>query len=176
MPWRVEGWAGRAVNGWQWSGIASFSSGIPFTPIIVPDLDLDGTDDNEQRPNVRPGYTGQLVKGKPEQWFDPGAFQSIERGTRGNLGRNTIPGPGLASVDLGLSRQFSLPRWEGASLQFRVEGFNVLNRANFATPPRTSLEIFTEAGATARPLPNTGRITSTATPSRQLQFALRLSF
>jgi hypothetical protein len=173
---RWNGVAGLLWNDWQWSGIASFSTGIPFTPILIADLDGDGTDDNEQRPNVRPGYTGRPVSGRPEQWFDPRAFQSIERGTRGNLGRNTIGGPGLATVDVGLSRKFAVPRWEGAALQVRVEGFNVLNRANFATPPRTSLEIFTEAGANAAPLPNVGRITSTATPARQFQFALRLSF
>lgn len=165
LPWKL-----------QWSSILTLTSGIPFTPIIVADLDQDGTDDNEQRPNLRAGASNNPVLGKPEQWFDPSAFQSIERGTRGNLGRNTIVGPGLAMLDFGLTRSFAPRRWERARIQIRAEVFNALNRANFASPPRSNLEIFSEAGASATPLPTVGRINSTSTSARQSQLALRLVF
>lgn len=175
LPWRTQR-ARALTQGWQVSGIVSLAGGIPFTPIIVPDLDQDGTDDNEQRPNLKPGWSNNPVLGRPEQWFNPDAFTSLAAGTRGNLGRNTIVGPGLAAVDLGAAKSFAVPRWETGRLQFRVEAFNLFNRANFATPPRTNLEIFSQAGAAARALPNAGRITSTSTTARQIQLALRLVF
>lgn len=173
LTWDLPGRYGR---GWQVNNIVTFTSGIPFTPIIIADLDRDGTDDNEQRPNLRPGASNNPVLGRPEQWFDPAAFTSIEAGARGNLGRNTIMGPGLAMVDLSLAKTFSLPRWDRAQLQLRIETFNALNRANFSSPTRANLEIFTEAGPAAAALPTVGRITSTSTTARQSQLALRLVF
>lgn len=175
VPWRSRR-AGLLINGWQLNGIVTLSGGIPFTPIITADLDRDGTDDNEQRPNLRPGGSKNPRLGRPEQWFDPGAFYSIESGTRGNLGRNTIVGPGLAAVDLGLVKSFLLRPDDRLRLQFRMEAFNLLNRANFATPPRSHLEIFSAPGVGALPLASAGRITSTSTPARQLQLALRMVF
>ncbi len=164
------------VNGWQLNSIVTLTSGNPFTPIITVDLDRDGTDDNEQRPNLRPGASPNPVLGRPEQWFDPGAFYSISAGERGNLGRNTIIGPGLATVDLGAVKTFRFTRRDGLQLQFRAEAFNLFNRANFNTPPRAHLEVFAQPGFGAQPLPEAGRIISTSTPARQLQFALRAIF
>ncbi len=167
----------RVIGGWQLNGIVTLSSGTPFTPIIINDLDADGTDDNEQRPNLKPGQSNNPVLGNVEQWFDPTAFESLAPGTRGNLGRNTIIGPGLATFDLAFLKSFKPAGLsEKLNLQFRAEFFNLLNRANFSVPARSNLEIFSEAGADAEPLPNVGRITSTSTSSRQIQFALRLSF
>lgn len=168
-PWR-------RARGWQLNGIATFTSGIPFTPIIVPDLDQDGSDDNEQRPNLKPGASKNPVLGRPEQWFDPSGFESIARGTRGNLGRNTITGPGVAMLDWSVARTFVLPKWERLRLQLRAESFNLMNRTNFASPSRANLEIFNEAGPAAKPLASVGRLTSTVTTARQTQLALRLSF
>jgi hypothetical protein len=173
----LSGAAEKLIAGWQLNGIASFSSGIPFTPIIINDLDQDGTDDNEQRPNLKPGRSNNPTTGRVEQWFDPSAFESILPGTRGNLGRNTITGPGLAVFDFSVAKNFALASInENLNVQFRAEFFNLFNRANFSTPPRSNLEIFTDAGVDAAPLPNAGRITSTATTSRQIQLALRISF
>lgn len=167
----------RLLGGWQVSGILTLTSGIPFTPFIVSDIDGDGTDDNEQRPNLKPGSSNNPVLGRVEQWFDPSAFESLPAGTRGNLGRNTITGPGLATFDMSLAKNIKVQSLsEKLNFQFRAEFFNLLNRANFSVPARSNLEIFTTAGSSAKPLPNVGRITSTTTSSRQLQFALRISF
>ncbi len=172
-----DNWLRKFFGGWQMSGIITLSSGIPFTPIIVSDIDNDGTDDNEQRPNLKSGSSNNPVTGRVEQWFDPSAFESLPAGTRGNLGRNTIIGPGLATVDFSLAKKITVASLsEKLNFQFRAEVFNLLNRANFSIPARSNLEIFATAGADAKPLPNVGRITSTATTSRQLQFALRMSF
>ncbi len=166
--------AAKLFGGWQVNGIVTLSSGIPFTPIIINDVDGDGTDDNEQRPNLKAGRSNNPVTGRVEHWFDPSAFESIAAGTRGNLGRNTITGPALATFDFSTAKMMKLS--EKTNLQFRAEFFNLFNRANFANPARSNLEIFNVAGANAKPLPDVGRITSTTTTSRQIQLALRLSF
>ena len=126
------------VNGWQLNSIVTLTSGNPFTPIITVDLDRDGTDDNEQRPNLRPGASPNPVLGRPEQWFDPGAFYSISAGERGNLGRNTIIGPGLATVDLGAVRPSGSPPGRSPA-PVRAEAFNLLiARISTLRPARAS--------------------------------------
>jgi hypothetical protein len=61
----------------------------------------------------------------------------------------------------------------GGQVQFRFEVFNVLNRANFATPDRT---VFAAAAANEAPLATAGRITRTITSARQLQFGVKVLF
>ena len=91
-------------------------------------------------------------------------------GNFGTAPRRFFHGPGLNNWNLALHKD-TLIR-EGMTLQIRAEFFNLLNRANFSPPNRT---VFAGTGA-AVPLPTAGQITSTATPARQIQFALRLLF
>ena len=65
----------------------------------------------------------------------PAAFRAAAAGTTGNLGRNAIYGPGFASIDPSLFKDFKI--LERLKAQFRVEVFNVLNRANLANPTTT---------------------------------------
>lgn len=89
-------------------------------------------------------------------------------GYLGNLGRNTIIGPGLISFDAVFGRRFALPH--GAGLEMRIEGFNLFNRANFANP--SQIVVFDASG----PVRSAGRITSTVTTSRQVQFGIKATF
>ena len=57
------------------------------------------------------------------------------------------------------------------SLQFRIEAFNAFNWVNFGLPDASALF---NADGTRRP--GAGRITSTATPARQVQVGLKLTF
>ncbi|HEV2705676.1 MAG TPA: carboxypeptidase regulatory-like domain-containing protein [Pyrinomonadaceae bacterium] len=82
------------------------------------------------------------------------------------VGRNAGRGFDYASLDLRLSRRFSLT--ERVRLELLAEGFNVLNRANFQLPNN----VF---GTGATPLASFGRPNAAADP-RQLQFGLRLDF
>ncbi len=92
---------------------------------------------------------------------------------RGNAGRNIIPGPGLINLDFSIFKNNPIRRIsETFNVQFRTEIFNILNRANFADPPvPNGTDIFDSAGD-----PNAagGLLKSTTTPSRQIQFALKL--
>ena len=164
---------GRALlEGWQVSGIFTALSGIPVTPIFTFDQDRDATTDNEQRPDLAPGVN-KVPGVSSTQLFDPNVFLLPPVGRRGNLGRNTIIGPALVTFDPSVTKSFYVDSRHGKSVQLRVEAFNVFNRANFAVPSVANLTVFnspTERNSTA------GQITSTSTPGRQLQFALRVVF
>ena len=119
-------------------------------------------------PNLRAGASNNPVVGKVEQWFDPTAFELPAAGFYGNLGRNTVIGPGLVNVNMSIVKTFR-PR-EQHALAFRTEFFNLFNRANFGLPNRVA---FTSTGGYAA---NAGVIQSLATSSRQIQLGLRYSF
>ena len=154
--------------GFQVSGIFIAQSGIPVSPIYTFDNDRDATTDNEQRPNWAPGVSG-TTRVSDTQLFDPASFVLPPVGSRGNVGRNVIDGPGLVSFDPALVKSFGSKR----SAQLRLEMFNAFNRVNLSIPSVANLTVFnspTERNATA------GQITSTSTPARQVQLALRVLF
>src|SRR5437870_780176 len=70
--------------------------------------------------------------GGPSLFFDPCVFSVPDAGTLDNLGRNTLIGPSVFSIDLSLQREISLRN--SSRLQFRAEFFNVTNHPNFRTP------------------------------------------
>ena len=160
------------VEGWQVNGILTAETGIPVSPIFTFDQDRDASTDNEQRPNLAPGVTS-IPRVSRLQLFDPNLFVLPAVGSRGTLGRNTIGGPGLWTFDPSVTKNFYLSADHTRSIQFRTEIFNAFNHANFAIPDVSNLTIFNSA--TARN-PTAGQITKTSTPSRQIQFALRLIF
>lgn len=186
--WRIpfaknlDGVAGALLNNWQLSGIAQARSGNPLTvfvqrnrsrsqwsPSLGPGIGFD-------RASIAPGYTYKTaVTGNPDQYFDPNAFVLQPAGTLGNTGRGAFIGPNLRTFDLSAMKniRFASPLGENTNLQFRVEAFNLFNRANFAPP---SLTVFAGATDNERPLTTFGRIRSTVTASRQIQLGVRLQF
>jgi hypothetical protein len=161
---RVES---KFVSGWQFNGIGTFLSGFPFTPLIGSSRSGDGDTRNPDRPSINSSFTGPIVTGNPNQWFNPAAFVLPTPGTYGNLGRETLSGPGLADVDLSLFKNTGIT--EKTNLQFRAEFFNILNRSNYG-PPNTT--VFS-SGAVS---PSAGLITTIATFPRQIQLGLKLIF
>jgi hypothetical protein len=90
---------------------------------------------------------------------------------RGNLGRNVLIGPGLSKLDFSVFKNNHVRRIsENFNAQFRAEFFNILNRANFASPT-DNLAVFDQNG---QPIQSAGLLTSTQTTSRQIQVALKL--
>ena len=169
----VGGFSGSLIGGWSLSSIITAQTGFPFTPQLSYNPSNNGDTRNPVRPFLNPNFSGRVILGKPEQWFDPNAFLAppATGGFYGNVGRNTYLGPGLATWDFSVLKDTRLR--ERLNLQFRAEIFNLLNRANFNTP---NLIVFTPPTA-ANPsgLSGTaGAITSTSTTSRQIQFALKL--
>jgi hypothetical protein len=163
----LTGWRNALVSGWSVTSLVTLQSGFPFTPQLSYNPSNNGDTRNPVRPFVNPSFTGPAILGKPNQWYDPNAFLQPppNSGFYGNLGRDTLTGPGLATWDFSALKETSLH--ERMSLQFRAEIFNLLNRANFNTP---NLIVFTPSGVSG----TAGAISSTSTTARQFQFGLKL--
>jgi len=159
--------AEQLAGGWSVNSVLTAQSGFPFTPQLSYNPTNNGDTRNPVRPFVNPAFTGPVITGSPAQWFNPAAFLQPppNSGFYGNLRRDTLTGPGLATWDMSFLKDTSIQ--ERLTLQFRAELFNLLNRANFSTP---NLIVFTPTGLSG----TAGAITSTSTSSRQAQFALKL--
>ena len=162
-----HGLSQKLISGWTVSGVETMQSGLPFTPQLGFNPTNNGDSRNPIRPSWNPAFSGPIVLGGPNQYFNPNAFILPPTGTYGNVGRDVLYGPGLATTDLSLAKNTSIS--EKLRLQFRAEFFNVFNRANFGSP---NAVVFGSASAT--PSPTAGVITSTSTTSRQIQFGLKL--
>ncbi len=159
-----EAWERVLSRGWRFSTIYQAQTGFPFTVSVFGDTANAGTilGDNP----VRANYTGQPVfpsgTRTADRWLNPTAFATPPAFTFGNLGRNTVYGPGLQLLDIAVARSFALT--EKVSFQFRGELYNSLNRTNLGTPNR-----FVNT-------PQFGTITEAATPGREIQLSARFSF
>jgi hypothetical protein len=164
-----DGWRHKVLGGWTTSAIVTLQSGLPFTPQLGYNPTGNGDSRNPIRPSVNPNFSGPVILGGPNQYFNPNAFIAPATGTYGNLGRDTLIGPGLRTVDFSATKKTAIT--ERLVLQFRAELFNIFNSVNFSTP---NALVFTSA-ATA-PASTAGVITATSSTSRQIQFGLKLLF
>ena len=135
FTYNLPAWGtGRLGDGWQVNTIATFQSGTPFT--ITTGTDASGTGVRSDRPNlIGDPYAGVVQPTTTPlslQYFNPAAFASAAAGTFGNLGRNALYGPGFKSVDLSVFKTTKLSG--GASVQLRLEVFNLFNAINWANP------------------------------------------
>jgi len=160
-------WGNGAVSGWSVNSLVVLQAGFPFTPQLSYNPSNNGDTRNPVRPFINPNFHGSAIIGKPSQWFNPSAFLQppANSGFYGNLGRDTLTGPGLATWDFSAVKDTALH--ERLSLQFRAEIFNILDRANFNTP---NLIVFTPTGVSG----TAGAISSTSTTARQVQFGVKL--
>ena len=159
-----SGFVHTVSKGWRLSAIYQAQSGFPFTISVFGDTANAGTLLGENP--IRANYTGLPVFDEnsrtADRWFNPAAFATPPAFTFGNVGRNTVYGPGRQTLDLALQREFSMS--ETVKLQVRAEAFNALNHANLGTPNR-----FVNT-------PQFGTITEAATPGREIQLGIRVSF
>jgi len=175
----AAGWQKAAFSGWQLAGIANVRSGGPLTAFVSGNRSRSGWFPSlgpglgQDRPSLAQGFTHEsAVLGNPNQWFNPAAFVLAPVGQLGTLGRGTFIGPNLRTFDLSLLKNFALTKWnEQARLQFRVESFNLFNRANFGVPNLLALSATTNG-----PIGTFGVIRNTITTARQIQLGLRLQF
>jgi outer membrane receptor protein involved in Fe transport len=162
------------AGGWQFGGVFEASSGVPFFMNLGGDPSGQNNSDPFDVPNRLggPGCSSLVNPGNPTNYvrLQCLAFPNPVN-IRGNLGRNTMIGPGLVNTDLSIIKNFPVKRIsETFNFQFRTEFFNAFNRVNFA-PPLDNLTAFDGSG---NPVPGAGQIDSTQTPSRQIQFGLKV--
>jgi Carboxypeptidase regulatory-like domain/TonB dependent receptor-like, beta-barrel/TonB-dependent Receptor Plug Domain len=209
----VSGFAGGFLSGWQLGGIFSASDGDPFTPLLAGDpyglnsSDAFGYPDRLTGPGcasaINPGNIANYVKLQCFQIPPVVTVNGVNYIRGGNVGRNVLRGPGLASLDFSLVKNTYVRRIsETFNIQFRAEAFNILNRANFNPPAAGSgnFVLFDSTtlaqGIIAAPgptgpctsgasgnsgpsgcIPGTGALSGadeTSTTSRQLQFAIKI--
>jgi len=157
-------WTRLLTENWTFSTIYQVQSGMPFTISVFGDTANSGTVLGENP--IRANATGQPIFGPgtetADMWFNPAAFATPPAFTYGDVGRNSVYGPRLQTMDIALQRAFRLT--ERFALQLRGEAFNALNKVNLGTPNR-----FVNT-------PQFGTITMAMTPGRELQVSARLSF
>jgi hypothetical protein len=173
LPWAEQH---MLLGGWQLNGIVTLRSGVPVTPALGgTNWSRSGSTAGEDRPSLRSGVNpDDLIRGDVDQYFDPTGYVLQPQGFLGNAGRNSLTGPGYAMTNLGLVKNNRLGLiGSNSQVQFRVEVFNLLNRANFAVPNRV---VFAAARADEMPLPTAGRISRTVTSARQLQLGIKVTF
>ena len=157
----LNGLSSALLKGWQFSGIATLSSGSPI--FINQDGDALNVDSEEIRPNLAAGQSDVLPGSDRtlSRWFNTAAF-SRATVTYGNSPRNPVVGPGLAVVDLSLAKSFSVQN--GRQLQFRWEAFNAFNTPQWGNPNGT-------LGNS-----NFGIISSTRQNNREMPISLKYTF
>ena len=180
-----SGFGSRILGGWRLGGILGVRTGLPEEPFFR--IRYPGYTFLSLRASVAPGRSNNPTEGVssgcqwvaagaqlggPDLYFDPCALVAPPPGIIGNAGRNIIVGPRVVNMDLSLQKSF--PLGGERALQFRAEFFNLLNHSNFNPPERDFGASIFQSAVTRNP--NAGRLTSTATEARQIQFALRLSF
>jgi hypothetical protein len=175
------------VNGWTISSAAYFISGAPFTVLTGSNKNFDSA--GSSRPNYNT-VTPVSPKLSPHRcrvcatnsvtsaWFNNAAFTANgptgsnpnaplggigPGGADGNVGRDSLNGPGLKDMDMGLLRDIHLPR--GTVFQFRAEITNVMNWVNLGQPSSGNITAAAQ-----------GTITSAAGTQRVIQLGGRLNF
>ena len=161
MPYAKGNWLLRAITDrWQWSGIATVESGSPDT--VFDGFDNIGNGHPNTRPDIGNASLPTTSAGIDGVQIGlttvPGTFFDIQQCFNGNtcipktandfhfiipanlgpgnVGRNSVYGPGQVYFDTSIERRFPIPigRLESQSLTFRTEFFNAFNHPNLFTP------------------------------------------
>lgn len=172
----------RFVEGWQFTGILSASSGLPFN--VTDGVDLSNQLSGVPRPNynptapasgIYPACNNTPILGGATMYFNPNCFSAEPFGTLGNFGREGLYGPSLVDLDFAVTKNTRIR--ENLNLQFRAEFFNLLNHTNLSLPISTIFAGTANAAENALThVANSGQILTPAVPSREIQLGLKLVF
>jgi hypothetical protein len=169
-----SGAAAHIFGNWQWSGDVTIASGMPFTVHVLGNtLDVDRGVSGSLRANIVPGQSISIPNQSASEWFNVNAFcipQTTGGGSGtiptcvnpadspyGDVGRNTIQGPGEFVMDMSISKTF--PIKEFRALELRLTASNVFNSINY-----TSLGTVVNS-------PSFGEVTSAGTTRRVTMYA-----
>jgi hypothetical protein len=163
----------RLVAGWEITGIVTLQSGNPMN-FVTTNRTFNGSG------TLRASVSGPVQLGfipatngnaasvsylqNPTVFYDQGnAF--------GNLGRNTLVGPGFSDVDIALVKNTRIN--ERMRFQIRADAFDALNHANFGQPVQS---VPATGTGTLGLITNTRFPTGDSGSSRQIQLAMKLLF
>jgi hypothetical protein len=151
------------VGGWQAAGILSLHSGFPLT---IGANDASNTGSRGSRadciapPDVFGSQNAAATVGNGYQWFNPDSYIQPANGTFGSCGVGTVRGPGLATLDFNLSKNFHIT--ERQSFDIRAEFINLTNTP-ILNAPNTGIG------------PTLGLLNSSQ-GARNIQFAMKYHF
>jgi Carboxypeptidase regulatory-like domain len=167
---KLNGVAGKVVNGWALSGITTYQTGFPIRITSDADNELMNSFDFEL-----PGEPDQLAPFKIQHpqsngnyYFNPQTFTEDTTadpsllGRVGNAPRTICCGPGISNTDIAVIKNISVS--ETKHFEFRAELFNVFNHTQFFNPDGNSTD-----GS------QFGQVTQAKDP-RLMQFALKFYF
>jgi hypothetical protein len=179
----THGFVDAVIGGWQIGGLARWTSGFPYSvdggQRWPTDWFLTAIAQMTAKPKTGIFHltVPDPVTGKLDSFVSPFADPTSAQNDftlplPGGVGsRNVLRGDGFASLDMSLGKKWPLP-WEGHSLQFRWEVFNVpnLTRFNAQGVGASLLTSLTQSPSSF------GAYTSLLTQPRVMQFALRYEF
>jgi hypothetical protein len=162
------------LGGWQVNNILSFYSGTPFS-VTASGTSLNAPE-NDQRADLVKSEVATLGGiGRGNAYFDPLAFAPVTEVRFGTADFNLLRGPGVRSWDLGVFRQVGLGRQ--ATLQLRLEAFNVMNRPRFSNPGANVSNLRLNPDGSVQNLNGFAEVTSTQDGSeRQVRIGARLGW
>jgi hypothetical protein len=156
------------IGHWEVAGVTTISSGTWFT--ITDGNNNFANSDGQQRPDAVPGQRANGSPCVPGTFFNTCAFTDPALGSFGNVGINTLEGPGMNNSDVSLLKTFRAG--EKRRFELRAECFNIANHTNFlfaAPGPQNS------NNATVLGTPSFGYVTAARAP-RQIQFGLKFYY
>jgi len=168
-----QGWVNAVIGGWQWSGLARWTSGFPTTIETFTSFPtnwyLPSTAILSGPKPATGTFTDQF--GNPDLFKDPAAAQADFRysypGESGQ--RNELRGPGFFGIDTAVSKSWQIH--ESQALKFTWDIYNVTNAVRFDVAPLPQTD-----GQLDQPASIFGTYSSTLTKPRVMEFALRYSF
>ena len=156
------------------NNILSFYSGTPFS-VTASGTSLNAPENDQRADQVKSDVAILGGIGPTSAYFDPLAFAPVTEARFGTAPFNVLRGPGVASWDLGIFRQFDLPR--EMDLQIRMEAFNVTNRPRFSNPGGNVSNLRLNPDGSVNNLNGYAVITGTQDGSeRQIRFGVRLGW
>jgi hypothetical protein len=163
------------AGGWRLNGVFSKYSGAPFS-VSASGASLNAPGSTQRADQVKANVA---ITGNVASYFDPLAFAPVTTPRFGTAGFNTLRGPGITNLDVGIFRDFKVTeRW---SLQFRAEGLNISNTPHFANPGANVSNLQLNSDGSVRSLGGYTQITGVSAPSRitderYFRFGMRLGF
>jgi Carboxypeptidase regulatory-like domain/TonB-dependent Receptor Plug Domain len=163
LPWGPgRRWLGEGgllagiAGGWQLAGIATMTTGRPFTVFMQTGVN-----------NGAPSWPNRIGSGNLDNptvdlWYNPRDFVAPPANTYGDSGRGILYGPGHVNFDTSLSKRFTVVG--RTNVEFRWDAFNLFNHPGFGFPNQNFDS------------PTAGRITTTLVDNRSMQFSLKFNF
>lgn len=174
-PSNAKSFVGSALNGWRLSGVTTIQSGDRLTLTTTTTTNVFGVTTDRVQMAAGCTYpqleTSGSTSSRLTDYFNSSCITTAPvigsdgvGTTFGDSGVGIVRGPGQANLDASLMKQFRLPAWEAARLEFRAEFFNALNHPQFGNPNLT----YGQASF--------GQILTTSVNPRVIQFAMKLGF